>query len=131
MKRLILLCIILSCLLMGCGKQPTYIDNGNPGQIKVTVFYDDNRNGKLDSGETGAPVEAGISQDISCPPSNSDKNIYSNADVNGVALFEDVKPGKYCVGLNGNYSNTTRMNLEVYVSSDLRTVVSFGIAREP
>ncbi len=61
MKRLIPLFIILICLLVGCSKQTTYTDNGNPGQIKVTVFYDDNKNGKLDSGETGAPVEAGIS----------------------------------------------------------------------
>jgi uncharacterized protein (DUF2141 family) len=116
---------------MGCGKQPTYTDNGNPGQIKVTVFYDDNRNGTMDRGETGAPVEVGISQDISCPPSNQYKNTYSGTDADGVALFENLEPGKYCVGLNGNYSNTTRMNLEVYVSSDLRAVVSFGIARGP
>lgn len=130
MKRITFLRMILFLVLAGCGTQPTYTDNGNPGQIEVTVFYDDNKNGKLDSGESGAPVEAGISQDISCPPSSQDKNIYSNADANGIALFENLKPGKYCVGLNGNYSNTTKMTLEVYVSSDRRTMVSFGIARE-
>ncbi len=130
-RILLLLCIILSYMLAGCDKQPPYIDNGNPGQIKVFVFYDDNRNGAMDGGEAGVPAEVGISQDVSCPPSSRDKNTYSKADGNGIALFENLKPGKYCIGLNGNYNNTTKMNQEIFVSSDLRIVVLFGIAREP
>ncbi len=131
MKRLLLLCIILSYMLAGCGTQSTYTDNGKPGQIKVFVFYDDNKNGEMDNGEAGAPVEAWIAQDISCPPASRDKETYSSADASGIALFENLKPGKYCVGLNGNYNNTTKMNQEVFVSSDLRTIVPFGIVREP
>lgn len=130
-KRLFLLYVFLTHGLAGCATKPTYTDNGHPGQIKAAVFYDDNRNGTMDGGEIGAPVEVGISQDISCPPSSQDKNTFSSADINGIALFENLKPGKYCVGLNGNYNNTTKMNLDVYVSSDLRSVVSFSIAREP
>ena len=118
-------------LLAGCEQQPTYTDNGNPGAIKATVFFDDNKNGTMDGNETGAPVEIGVSQDISCPPSSLDKNTFSRADTTGVAFIGSLKPGKYCVGLNGNYSNTTRMNLQVFVSSDLITVVAFGIVREP
>ena len=130
MKSKILLLVLFYFLLAGCKTKPTYTDNGNPGALKVTVFYDDNKNGTMDSSETGVPVEAGISQDISCPPSSSDKNTFSRTDVDSTALFENLKPGKYCVGLNGNYSNTTKATLEVYVSSDLRTIVSFGIARD-
>ena len=40
-------------LLTACNSQPTFVDNGNPGQIKVVVYYDDNQNSKLDAGETG------------------------------------------------------------------------------
>jgi hypothetical protein len=84
----------------------------------------------MDSGETSVQTEVGISQDLSCPPSSKDKNTFVNADSNGIALFNDLKPGKYCVAPNGNYSMTTKATLDVYVSSDAITTVMFGIVRE-
>ena len=71
-----LLVFILSlAFLAGCQSQPDYTDNGNPGQIKAVIFYDDNRNGAMDDDETGAQTEVGISQDVSCPPSTREKQL--------------------------------------------------------
>jgi uncharacterized protein (DUF2141 family) len=129
MKHLMVF-IFFFVLLTGCQSQPAFTDNGNPGQIKAVVFYDDNRNGVMDGGETGAQIEIGISQDISCPASSQDKVTNIQADANGAVIFKDLKPGKYCVNLNGNYNNTTKLTQEVYVSSDLITTVMFGIVKE-
>jgi hypothetical protein len=84
----------------------------------------------MDSGETGAQIRMDISQDASCPASSMDKLTIVNADPNGAALFMDLKPGKYCVGPTDNVSMTTKMTLDVYVSSDAITTVMFGIVRE-
>ena len=129
MKNLLVFVLLLA-LLTGCQSQPAYTDNGNPGQIKAIVFYDDNKNGTMDSGETGAQIKMDISQDISCPASSMDKLTIVNADPNGIALFMDLKPGKYCVGPTESISMTTKMTLDVYVSSDAITTVMFGIVRE-
>ena len=64
---------LLLVLLPACSSQPTFVDNGNPGQIKVFVYYDDNQNGAMDTDEAGAQAKLGISQDISCPPGNQEK----------------------------------------------------------
>jgi hypothetical protein len=94
------------------------------------VFYDDNRNGVMDKGETGAQAEVGISQEISCPASNEEGVTKIETDVDGVALFKDLKPGKYCVVPYANPKMTTKFTQEVYVSSDMITTVLFGIVRE-
>lgn len=129
MKSLMLF-IGLLALLTGCQSQPTFIDNGNPGQINAVIFYDDNRNGVLDTNETGAQTEVSFSQDISCPPSRKDTMTFVEADVNGRAQFKDLKPGKYCVHPVKNFGMTTKQNLEIYVSSDEVVNVFFGIVRE-
>jgi uncharacterized protein (DUF2141 family) len=125
----LLVFVIFFVLLTGCQSQPAYTDNGNLGQIKAVIFYDDNSNGVMDSGETGVQAELGISQDVSCPPSRKDTITAINADVNGVVLFTDLKPGKYCVHPIANFGMTTKQNLEIYVSSDETTTVSFGIVK--
>jgi uncharacterized protein (DUF2141 family) len=125
----LLVFVIFFVLLTGCQSQPAYTDNGNLGQIKAVIFYDDNSNGVMDSGETGVQTELGISQDVSCPPSRKDTITAINADVNGVVLFTDLKPGKYCVHPIANFGMTTKQNLEIYVSSDETTTVSFGIVK--
>lgn len=129
MKHLLVFAVFF-VMLAGCQSQPAFTDNGNPGQIKAVVFYDDNRNGIMDSGETSAQIEVGISQDISCPASSQDKVTNIQADETGTVIFKDLKPGKYCVNLNGNYSNTTKATQEIYVSSDTITAVMFGIVRQ-
>lgn len=129
MKHLLVF-VVFFVMLAGCQSQPAFTDNGNSGQIKAVVFYDDNRNGIMDSGETSAQIEVGISQDISCPASSQDKVTNIQADETGTVIFKDLKPGKYCVNLNGNYSNTTKATQEIYVSSDTITAVMFGIVRQ-
>jgi uncharacterized protein (DUF2141 family) len=129
MKSLLVFVLSLT-LLTGCQSQPAFTDNGNPGQIKAVVFYDNNRNGIMDSAETGAQVEVGISQDISCPPTSMDKITTFNTDASGIALITDLKPGKYCLHLIGEYSPTTKLTQDIYVSSDMITTVAFGIVKD-
>jgi uncharacterized protein (DUF2141 family) len=126
-----LLVFLISILfLTGCQSPPAFVDNGNPGQIQAVVFYDHNRNGTMDSDETGAEIELWLSQDTSCPPTNRDVIVRVNTGENGSALFGNLKPGKYCVAPGGNFSMTTKMTRDVYVSSDATTTVTFGLVRE-
>lgn len=130
MKKMSQLIFVLLIVLLGaCKKQPPFMDNGNPGQIKVITFYDDNRNGQLDGREMGTFVRMGISQDISCPAGSLEKIHQMDSDANGIGVFKDLKPGKYCVTLIGNYGMTTKMNPEVFLSSDQEIVVRLGLTR--
>jgi uncharacterized protein (DUF2141 family) len=129
MKKLVLIGL-LGIMLACCASAPTITDNGNPGQIKAIVFYDTNRNGKLDSGETGSQTRIAISQDVSCPPQNDQSITWTATDANGVAVIKDLKPGKYCVFADGNMGATTQMTLDVYLSSDQEVVVTFGVVKE-
>jgi hypothetical protein len=121
---------LLLVLLPACSSQPAFVDNGNPGQIKVFVYYDDNQNRAMDTDETGAQAKLGISQDISCPPASQEKITSIMTNVNGIGLFKDLKPGRYCVlPFSNGLSMTTKMTQEVYVSSDQELVVMFGVVR--
>jgi uncharacterized protein (DUF2141 family) len=116
-------------LLTGCKSEPNFTDNGNPGQIKAIVFYDDNKNGIMDSNESGvSQARVALSRRISCPP--DDTPSYIAGDSSGVILFKDLKPGKYCVFPEGQFL-TFKFTEEVYVSSDAVSTVMFGIARTP
>ena len=128
MKRLLVFVLFL-VLLTACGESESpFTDNGNPGQIQVTVFYDDNKNGAMDNGEVGAQQRVAISDEPSCVSSPPN---FIPTDSNGVVVFGDLKPGQYCVAIDNGYGMTTKMNLQVYVSSDLVTTVYFGVVREP
>jgi len=129
MKRLLVFGLIL-VLLTACGEsEPPYTDNGNPGQIKAIFFFDDNKNGQQDDGETGVQAQSivGIAQEISCPPTSTPS--YVDTDANGVYEFKDLKPGKYCLYLNNGFTPVTKLTQEVYVSSDVVTTVYFGLGR--
>jgi uncharacterized protein (DUF2141 family) len=129
MKHLFSFVLIL-VLLTGCSSQPAFVDIGSPGQIKVFVYYDDNQNGTMDTDETGAQAEFGISQDISCPPASQEKITAIMTNIDGAGLFKDLKPGRYCVSpFSNGLSMTTKMTQEVYVSSDQELVVMFGVVR--
>ncbi|MBL8091444.1 MAG: hypothetical protein JNJ43_14005 [Anaerolineales bacterium] len=122
---------LLFVLLTACGEsKPPFTDNGNSGQIKVIVFYDDNKNGVMDSGETGAQAQSviSISQDISCPPTTNPP--FVDTDINGLHEFKDLKPGKYCIALSNGYAPITKMTQEVYVSSEMITTVMVGIVKQ-
>jgi hypothetical protein len=128
MKHLLVIALLL-VLLAGCQSQPPYTDNGNPGKIKAIVFYDTNSNGTMDSGESRAQGQVAISQEASCPPSG--KPNWMDTDANGVYLFKDLKPGKYCVfPFSNGLSMTTKMTQEIYVSSDQEVTVTFGVVKE-
>jgi len=127
MKRILVFGLVL-VLLAACTSQPTYTDNGNPGQIKAVVFYDDNKNGVMDGGEVGAPQRVAISQDVSCPPTTTPNFI--GTDASGVVTFNDLKPGMYCVFVDNGSGMTTKLTNQVYVSSDMVTTVYFGVVRE-
>jgi len=129
MKPLLVFLFVL-VLLTSCGKsEPPYLDNGNPGQIKAVFFYDDNKNGKMDEGESGVQAQdiVGIAQEISCPPSGTPS--FVDSDVSGVYVFDDLKPGKYCLYLNNGFTPVTSLTQEVYVSSDKVTTTYFGLGR--
>jgi uncharacterized protein (DUF2141 family) len=128
-NRLFTLILFLT-VFTGCSSQPAFVDNGNPGQIKVLVYYDDNQNGAMDTNETGAQAKFGISQDISCPPASQEKITSIMTNVDGVGLFNDLKPGRYCVSpFSNGLSMTTKMTQEVYVSSDQELVIKFGVLK--
>ena len=121
--------VLFLAVFTGCSSQPAFVDNGNPGQIKVVVYYDENHNSVMDTNESGTQAKLGISQDISCPPGNQEKITWILTEVNGIGLFEDLKPGKYCVVISNGFSMTTKMTQEVYVSSDQEHLVRFGVIR--
>ncbi len=129
MKKAILF-VGLFLLLTACSSspEPTITDNGNPGQILLVVYLDENRNGVRDEGEAGVSGdEVGISQDISCPAGDSRKATPAITDTNGEALFENLAPGKYCTGYSGKKGVTSKITVEVYLSSDQKAVVSWGV----
>jgi uncharacterized protein (DUF2141 family) len=117
---------LILVLLTACGEsKPKFTDNGNPGQIKAIFYYDENKNGTMDSNETGVPTRVSISQEVSCPPVN-DPTFYET-DADGVYVFTDLKPGKYCVVSDSRgLAMTIKLTPEVYVSSDQVTTVYFG-----
>ncbi len=128
MKRLLVFVLML-VLLTACGEsEPPFTDNGNPGQIQVTVFYDDNANGQMDPGEEGAISRVAIAQEVSCPPTNDPA--LQETDAKGSYTFQGLQPGKYCVLFESNgLSVTTKMTQEIFVSSDQVTIVHFGRGR--
>lgn len=131
MKRLLVFVLFL-VLLAACGEsEPQFTDNGNPGQIQAIVFHDDNQNGIMDSGETGAPsYRLALADRVGCS-SSTGSFTYIPTDSNGVVNFYDLKPGLYCVGIDNGYKTTTKLTLDAYVSSDKVTTVYFGVVRDP
>ena len=123
---------LLFVLLTACGEsEPKFTDNGNPGHIKAVVFHDDNQNGIMDGGETGAPsYRLALADRVGCS-SSTGSFTFIPTDSNGVVNFNDLKPGLYCVGIDNGYKTTTKLSLDAYVSSDTVTTVYFGVIREP
>jgi len=130
MKRL-WVSVLLLVLLSACGtNEPPYTDNGNPGQIKAVVFFDDNKNGIMDSGEVGAPLHRlALADRVGCTSSTGTLNFLPTGE-DGVLIFSDLEPGSYCVGIDNGYAMTTKVNVDAFVSSDEITTVMFGVVRE-
>ena len=129
MKKIIAF-MFLALFVSACSAEPEIIDNGNPGQIKVSVFLDENRNGIKDQGEMGVVDKVGISQDISCPAGSMDKVTIAETNAEGEAMYEDLQPGIYCVAYMGGKSVTTKLTVEVHLSSEQVAQVAFGLPAE-
>jgi uncharacterized protein (DUF2141 family) len=126
MKRLLFFGIFV-VLLAACAKStPAYTDDGNPGQIQVSVFVDNNQNGVMDGNEKGLKVKTAIMQEISCP--GTSQPAWQDADANGVYTFKDLKPGKYCVMIYTDRSVTSKMTQELYVSSSATTTATWTVS---
>jgi hypothetical protein len=108
---------------------PPFVDNGNPGHIKAVAFYDDNQNGMMDNGETGAPaIRLALADQVGCISSTGSFN-FIPTDSNGVVNFRDLKPDLYCVAIDNGYKTTGKLNVNAYVSSDMVTTVMFGVIK--
>ena len=119
--------LIVSILAAGCAKStPAVTDNGTPGQIKITVYYDENGNNIQDSGEPGHQDRVLVGQDVSCPPTDPAKFQFYQTDDAGQVVVKDLKPGKYCVGYSGEKTMSSKLTLDVFLSSDQEAQVSFG-----
>jgi hypothetical protein len=126
----VLAVFFIALFLAGCASKTTIIDNGQPGQIKVIVFYDENENGSQETGEPGLQDRIILSQDISCPPTREDKMTRTETDGNGEALFQDLEPGRYCVSYSGDRRIGTKITVEVDLSSEQEIPVYFGLSEE-
>ena len=130
MKRLLVFVLMLVLLTACSESKPPFTDNGNTGHIKVVVFFDENQNGIMDNGETGAPSHRlALGDQVGCTSSTGSLN-FIPTDANGIVNFNDLKPGLYCVAIGNGYKTTTKLNLDAYVSSDVVTTVMFGVIRE-
>jgi hypothetical protein len=109
--------IVLGLFLAACSP--------NPGQIRVVTYHDLNNNDIRDPGEPGLEDRVGIGQDISCPIQQKPEELMTGSD--GVAIFSDLTPGKYCVMYMGDRLINTKLTVEVYLNSDQEAQVSFGL----
>ena len=129
MKKLIAV-IVFALLITGCSAEPEIIDNGKPGRMKIILFLDQNRNSVKDQDEPGLVDRVGLSQDVSCPAGSMDKVTAVETNAAGEAIFEDLQPGVYCVAYLGGRGSTTKLTVEVHLSSEQETLVGFGITDE-
>jgi uncharacterized protein (DUF2141 family) len=125
--KLTLSLILFFLLVAGCNSAPEIVDNGKPGQIKVIIYLDDNRNSAMDAGEPGLTDKVGISQDVSCPASSMDNVTVVETASSGETVFSNLKPGRYCVAYMGDKGLTTKLTKEVNLSSDQVLMVAFGL----
>lgn len=115
-------------LLAGCsGQTPQAVDNGKPGKIEVFIYLDSNANGNFDAGEAGRVDEVAMPEMISCAASSQHEPVRVQTDDKGVALFSNLKAGRYCVSYLGRETTTTQLQAEVLVNSEQTTRVEFGI----
>jgi hypothetical protein len=116
--------------MQACSSPPEFVENGNPGHIRIVVFNDDNRNLVQDGSETGAAGQIGTSQGISCPARDPSQMSALETDASGKIRIEGLAPGNYCVQYIGSRGITTRLTQEVPVSSDQASLVIFGLVEE-
>lgn len=120
--------VFLLVFVAGCNPKPGIVDNGNPGLIMVVTFLDENHNGIYEKNEPAVSDMVGISQDISCPAGNMDTITKVETNRDGEAVFDNLKPGTYCVMYLGPKATTTKLTSEIDISSDQLFRVEFGLS---
>ena len=126
--KTILAVLLAVYLLAGCASQaPQAVDNGKPGQIEVFIYQDGNANGRFDVGEAGRMDDIAKPEMTSCSASSQHEPVRAQTDEKGVALFSDLKAGRYCVSYLGKETTTTKLQVDVLVNSELTARVEFGI----
>ena len=126
MKRILALFLLL-ILFSGCSSKSEIVDDGNPGLIMVVTFLDENNNGIYEKNEPAISDKVGISQDVSCPPGNMDLVTKAETNIDGEAVFEDLEPGVYCVMYLGSRGSTTKLTLEIELSSEQQIRMELGL----
>ena len=119
--------VVLIIILASCAPMQEIVDNGNPGLIMVVTFLDENNNGIYEKNEPAISDKVGISQDVSCPPGNMDLATKAETNIDGEAVFEDLEPGVYCVMYLGSRGSTTKLTLEIELSSEQQIRMELGL----
>ena len=119
--------LLLVIFMTGCSPKPEMIDTGSPGLIMVVTFVDENRNGTYEKNEPTISDRVGISQDVSCPAGNMETVSEAETNLDGEAVFDDLKPGTYCVMYLGSKASTTKLTSEINLSSEQQFRVEFGL----
>jgi len=130
MKRVIPALIFLMFLLSACSTpEPEIIDTGQPGSIQLVVFHDLNRNKVKDADEPGIVDRVALAfGGVSCPFSGPREELaVMETNPDGVALYSDLTPGKYCVHYMGSELTSTKLNHWVYLDSEELLEVHFGL----
>lgn len=130
MRKIGLFGLLLVALLAGCLKRTEFIDNGQPGTIRVVVFNDKNQNDFKDEGEVIGGEQVAIQFEGVCPPPTRDDMVFMDTDENGEAIFEDLQPGRYCVLYMDTAGATMRLNYEIYLNSEELISIGFGVLRD-
>lgn len=131
MRHLMLVSLLLT-LITGCTQSaPEIKDTGEPGVIKAFIFLDNNHNGAFDAGEEKLQGKVYYSQQISCPPGDASKLTIQSTGSDDVVRFDRLKPGTYCIGMYGNFSQTTPSVRQISLSSNQEVVVAFGLIEKP
>jgi hypothetical protein len=128
MRKLIFF-IPLILLLAACGsREPEIIDTGEPGHIRVLVFHDKNRNRVFDADEEGAVDQVSVALGDRCPTGKPrEEQFITQTSPEGVSLYSNLEPGKYCVTYLRATNTTTRITYWVYLNSGETIDVPFGL----
>lgn len=126
-KFLLLLSLVL--LLSACGsREPEIIDTGEPGHIRVLVFHDKNRNRVFDPDEQGVVDMVSVVQGERCPTGKPREELFiTQTSPEGISLYSNLEPGKYCVSYIRGTNTTTRITYWVYLNSGETIDVPFGL----
>ena len=130
MKKILVLILVFVAVFSGCSRKTDFVDNGQPGTIRVVVYNDENDNNFKDEGEVAGGELVGISHKGACPPPTRDNTTSMETADNGEAIFENLTPGRYCVVYLDDGRHGSKAVYEVYLSSEEILSIGFAIIRD-